>query len=166
MMPRKNQQPRQTPIRLLPWRRRRRNRAQRKTKRSASLSGWPSSTKMNGAASSSTFTGLEVAHMHRDLRDVLAEVEREPLTVPTRSERTKQEVDLKVGAFLLQFAVKDIVAQWPEGGSDTGFGKFRCASRPYASDWDSTGPLQRFGLRLQCDAVRCVLFRRLVSAER
>jgi pimeloyl-ACP methyl ester carboxylesterase len=46
---------------------------------------------------------------YREFQRLLDQVTREPLTVYIRSERTKQDLDVKVGAFLLQFALKEML---------------------------------------------------------
>jgi hypothetical protein len=47
---------------------------------------------------------------YREFQRVLDQAGHEPLTVHIRSEQTKQDVDVKVGAFLLQFAIKDMLS--------------------------------------------------------
>jgi pimeloyl-ACP methyl ester carboxylesterase len=46
---------------------------------------------------------------YQEFQRVLDRLKREPLTVHVRSGSAKQEVDLRVGAFLLQFAIKSML---------------------------------------------------------
>ena len=51
----------------------------------------------------------EFPDTYREFQRVLAQLAHDPLPVRIRNERAKQETDLKVGPFLLQFEVKDML---------------------------------------------------------
>jgi pimeloyl-ACP methyl ester carboxylesterase len=60
------------------------------------------------AASSQKLRGV-FPDTYREFQRVLEQAGRAPLAVHIRNERTKQDVELRVGAFLLQFAIKDML---------------------------------------------------------
>jgi pimeloyl-ACP methyl ester carboxylesterase len=62
----------------------------------------------NLAANSAKLRGA-FPDTYREFQRVLDQVDRQPLAVHIRNEHTKQDVDLRVGAFLLQFAIKDML---------------------------------------------------------
>jgi pimeloyl-ACP methyl ester carboxylesterase len=62
----------------------------------------------NMAATSAKVSGA-FPDTYREFQRLLDRVGREPLAVRIRNERTKQDVDVNVGAFLLQFAVKGML---------------------------------------------------------
>ena len=53
---------------------------------------------------------------YQEFRRVLDQAGREPLAVHIRSERTKRDVDVRVGVFLLQFAIKDMLPNGRKAG--------------------------------------------------
>jgi len=55
-------------------------------------------------------------NIYDEFRRVLDQLDREPLTVHIHSERTKQDVEVRVGSFLVQFVIKDMLANGRRAG--------------------------------------------------
>jgi pimeloyl-ACP methyl ester carboxylesterase len=65
--------------------------------------------KLSDLAAAAPELGGAFPDTYREFRQLVAQLGREPLTIPIRDERTKQRVDVKVGGFGLQFVVKDML---------------------------------------------------------
>lgn len=72
--------------------------------------------RLSGMAANSADAHNAFRDTYHEFQRACAQLESEPLTVSVRDERTKQEFGVKVGAFLLRFAVKDMLSNGRKAG--------------------------------------------------
>lgn len=65
--------------------------------------------RLSNLAATSPKSHGEFPDTYHEFQRVLDQLDREPLAVRIRSEQAKQDVDVRVGAFLLQFVIKDML---------------------------------------------------------
>ena len=74
----------------------------------------------NWAATSPKLHGV-FPDTYREFQKLLAQADREPLTVSIQNQGAKADVDVKVGAFFLRFAVKEMLPNGRKAGRIPGF---------------------------------------------